>query len=1028
MESLNWSSRSPVAIIVVALFVGLVGMLSLSRLPLQLFPDVNRPQLSIQMGWRTASPEEVESELLEPLENVMQGLGGVEEIEGNAFAEGANLNLRFALGTDMKNALVEVIGRLDRLPPLPRDADRPRVALGGDSTNETLSWFFVQLLPGTPGPIEAQRRFIEDTVRGRLESVPGVAAVDVNTGPPDDVRITLDLARAAALGISVPDIANRAASANNVSGGLLDIGRRQYTLRFTGRFSPEQLGALVLAWRDGRPVHLADVATIDVAPPPRTFIAYQNGNPAVGIQVFRANGANVLATLDAVKAAVAELRAGPLKAHGLGIEQSFDASLFIRRAVRLLTENLVIGALLALVVVWWFMREWRVTLLIAATIPVCLCATFVALDLFGRSLNVISLAGLAFAVGMVVEGAIVVSGNVVRLREGGMPLEEACRRGARQVAGALLASTATTVAVFVPVLFLKDVEGQLFGDLALTISIAVAISVIAALTLLPAALSFALQRPLRASGYGQGWPRLTEWVLRVTDTRARQLGWIAGLLLLPLLLAYLLLPPLDYLPPVKRAAIDSFFDFPPGMSPEVVNRELLPTLLERMRPYMEGRAEPRLKNWYIESWPGGGTIGARVIDERRIGELETLVRDKITVGLPDTRVFTVEGDLFGGIGGSVRSVGIHLQSEDGAALNRVAIEGRALLEKEFPGAAVQSFPNPEDVALELHAVPDDRRIAEVGWDRATVGTVVRTIGAGAWLGEYFDGKSRLPIILRSSEGTTPEELADAALATPAGPVVRLGDLVQLSTVLGPPAIRRLNHRRTVTLTIDPPPTLSLEKVLQTIDTRVLPTLRAHMPADGSLRLAGSADSLSETLTTMGRVFAMALIVLLLLMTVLFRSLRDSLIVLFTVPLALVGGVLGLRLLDLVHFQALDLLSMIGFVMMIGVIINHAILLVAAVRSVEREGAALVEGIRAGLQQRLRAILASTLTGALGALPMAVNPGPGSVIYRGLAAVNIGGVVISLAFSLVLIPALMRLLARHPAGAAAAAAQPAPVLP
>jgi multidrug efflux pump subunit AcrB len=1028
MESLNWSSRSPVAVIVIAIFVGLLGMLSLSRLPLQLFPDVNRPELSIQMGWRTASPEEVESELLEPLENVMQGLAGVEEIEGNAIAENASLNLRFALGTDMKNALVEVIGRLDRLPPLPRDADRPRVALGGNgNTNETLSWFFVQLLPGTPGPIEAQRRFIEDTVRARLESIPGVAAVDVNTGPADNVRITLDLARAAALGISVPDIANRAASANNISGGLLDIGRRQYTLRFTGRFSPEQLGALVLTWRDGRPVHLADVATIDVAPPPRTFIAYQNGNPAIGIQVFRANGANVLATLDAVKAAVAELRAGPLKAHGLGIEQSFDASLFIRRAVHLLTENLVVGALLALAVVWWFMREWRVTLLIAATIPVCLCATFVALDLFGRSLNVISLAGLAFAVGMVVEGAIVVSGNVVRLRESGMPLAEACRSGARQVAGALSASTATTVAVFVPVLFLKDVEGQLFGDLALTISIAVAISVVAALTLLPAALGFVLQRPLRASGYGRGWPGLTEWVLRVTATRTQQLGWVAGLLLLPLLLAFLLLPPLDYLPPVKRAAIDSFFDFPPGMSPEVVDRELLPRLLERMRPYMEGRAEPHLKNWYIESWPGGGTIGARVVDERRIGELEKLVRDKITVGLPDTRVFTVEGDLFGGIGGSVRSVGIHLQSEDTAALNRVAIEGRALLEQVFPGAAVQSFPNPEDVALELHAVPDDRRIAEVGWDRATLGTVVRTVGAGAWLGEYFDGKSRLPIILRSSAGTTPEELANAPLVTPSGPVVRLGDLVQLSTALGPPAIRRLNHRRTVTLTVDPPATLSLEKVLQTIDSRVLPALRAHLPADGSMRLAGSADSLSETLTTMGRVFAMALIVLLLLMTVLFRSLRDSVIVLLTVPLALVGGVLGLRLLDLVKFQALDLLSMIGFVMMIGVIINHAILLVAAVRSVERDGAPLEEGIRAGLQQRLRAIFASTLTGALGALPMAVNPGPGSVIYRGLAAVNIGGVVISLAFSLVLIPALMRLLAqRQLTGAPAAHA--APVLP
>jgi multidrug efflux pump subunit AcrB len=1019
MESLSWSSRSPIGLIVIAVFIGLVGLLSLTRLPLQLFPDINKPELTVQTGWRTASPEEVESEILEPLENVMQGMPGIEEIEGNAIAEQATLNLRFALGTDMKNALVEVIGRINRLRPLPLDADRPSVRLGGDgNTNETLSWFFVQLLPGTAGPIEAQRRFIEDTVRSRLESIPGVAAVEVNAGPLENVRITLDLARVAQLGITVPDIANRAASATNVSGGLLDVGRRQYTLRFTGRFSPEQLGALVLTWRDGRPVHLSDLATIDVAPPTRTFFAYQNGNPAVGIQVFRANGANVLATLDAVKAAVAELREGPLKAHGLGIEQSFDASLFIRRAVRLLTENLIVGALLALVVVWWFMREWRVTLLIAATIPVCLFATFVVLDLFGRSLNVISLAGLAFAVGMVVEGAIVVSGNVVRLREAGLPLEEACRQGARQVAGALLASTATTIAVFVPVLFLKDVEGQLFGDLALTISIAVAISIVAALTLLPAALGFVLRRPMRPTGYGAGWPWLTDWILKVTDSRPRQLAWVGGLLVLPLLLAWWLLPPLDYLPPVKRAAIDSFFDFPPGMSPEEVNRELVPTILARMRPYMEGRAEPRLKNWYVLTWPGGGTIGARVIEESRIGELEQLVRDKITVGLPDTRVFTVEGDLFGGIGGSVRSVGIHLQSEDSATLNRIAVEGRALLEKVFPGgAAVQSLPNPEDASLELHAVPDDRRIAEVGWDRATLGTVVRTVGEGAWLGEYFDGKSRLPIVLRSSGGTTPEDISNAPLMTPAGLIVRLGDLVQLSTVPGPPAIRRLNHRRTVTLTVDPPATLSLAQVLKTIDSEVLPKLRAHMPTDGAMRLAGSADSLSRTLSAMSRVFAMALVVLLLLMTVLFRSLRDSLIVLLTVPLALVGGVLGLRLLDLVKFQALDLLSMIGFVMMIGVIINHAILLVAAVRSVESEGATLEEGIRAGLQQRLRAILASTLTGALGALPMAVNPGPGSVIYRGLAAVNIGGVVLSLAFSLVLIPALMRLLAARPEAAA-----------
>lgn len=1026
MESMQWSGRSPIAVAVIALFIGLLGTLGLSRLPLQLFPDINRPEISIQCLWRTASPEEVESELLEPLENVLQGMPGVEEIEGTANAGAAQINLRFALGTDMKNALVEVIGRLNRLRPLPRDADRPIVTLGGGdgNANETLSWFFVQQLAGTPGTIESQRRFIEDTVRPRLEAIPGVAAVNVNAGPPEDVRITLDFARAAALGITVPDIAAQAAAANNVSGGQFDVGRRQYTLRFTGLFRPDRLGDLVLTWRDGRPVRLADVATIDVGPPARQQFAYQNGNPAIGIQVFRTPGANVLGTLEAVKAVVAELRDGALKSHGLGIEQSFDASLFIHRAVNLLSENLLVGTLLALIVVWWFMREPRVTILIALTIPVCLCATFTVLDLLGRSLNVISLAGLALAVGMVVEGAIVVSGNIVRLRESGVPLQQAARDGARQVAGALVASTATTIAVFVPVLFLKDVEGQLFGDLALTISIAVAISIVVALTLLPTALSFALDRPLRPSGYGHGWPQLAEWVLRVTNSRPKQLAWIGGLLLLPLSLAWWLLPPLDYLPPVKRAAIDAFFNFPPGMSSEAVNRELLPTILERMRPYMEGQREPRLKNWYVMTWPGGGTIGARVQDETRIRELESVIRDKIVVGLPDTRVFTAEGDLFGGIGGSARSVGIHLQSEDTATLNRVALEGRALLEKIFPNSAVQSFPNPEDVALELHAVPDDRRIAEVGWDRATLGTVIRTVGEGAWLGEYFDGKSRLPIVLRSSEGATPEDLANVPLRTPSGPVVRLGDLVQLSTELGPPAIRRLNHRRTVTLTVDPPASLSLEQVLSTINRDVLPKLRAGLPADGAIRMAGSADSLSKTLHTMSRVFGVALVVLLLLMTALFRSLRDSLIVLLTVPLALIGGVVGLRMLDVVSFQALDLLSMIGFVMMIGVIINHAILLVAAVRSVESTGTNLEDAIRSGLNQRLRAILASTLTGALGALPMAVNPGPGSVIYRGLAAVNIGGVVVSLVFSLVLIPALMRLLqtrsARVAAGTAAVA--------
>jgi multidrug efflux pump subunit AcrB len=411
-----------------------------------------------------------------------------------------------------------------------------------------------------------------------------------------------------------------------------------------------------------------------------------------------------------------------------------------------------------------------------------------------------------------------------------------------------------------------------------------------------------------------------------------------------------------------------------------------------------------------------------VVDEKRIGDLERIVRDEITVGLPDTRVFTEEGNLFGGFGGSARSVAMHLQGEDSAALYKAAEAGRQLLEKKFPGANVQAFPATDAGQLELRAQPDDRRIAEAGWDRATVGDIVRTLGDGSWLGEYFNGEQRVPIILRASGGQTPEEIAQTPVVTPSGKVMPIGDLVTLQTTLGPSQIRRLDHRRTVTLTMDPPATLALEDALATIDKQVLPELRKQLP-NGTIRLAGSADRLDQIVATIGKNFVLALFVLLLLMAAMFKSLRHAVIVVLTVPLALIGGMLGLRVLGLFAFQPLDLLSMIGFIMMVGIVVNHAILLVDLTRTAQESGHDLDQAIRLSLNQRLRAILASTLTGALGALPMAVNPGPGSVIYRGLAAVNVGGVVVSRVFSLFLLPSQMRQFFPQRAAVKALAAPP-----
>jgi multidrug efflux pump subunit AcrB len=1008
MKLTEASLRNPAAVAVVVAMVCAFGLMSLMKLPLQLFPDIERPQMSIQTGWRAASPQEMESEIVEPIEAVMQGLPGLEEISSNVNAGNSFINLTFAVGSDMDAMLVEVLSRMNRLQPLPRDATPPVVQAGADNANNSLTYFFVQKLPGTRGDILDYRQMIEDRIVPRISAVQGVAGVEINGGAEEELTITLNLERAAALGIQIPEVAAVAARATDVSGGVVEAGRREYVLRFAGRYSPEALGELILAWRDGRPVRLGDVARVEVKRPEQRFFAYQNGNPAIGLRILRENGANVLDTLDEVKRVVADVRERELKPLGLEIAQSFDASVFINRALGLLSGSLTVGVLLAVGCLWWFLRDVRATALIACAIPISLLATFIVLQLTGRSLNVISLAGLAFAVGMVMDAAVVVAENIVRLREEGMPAARAALEGTRQVGGALVASTLTTVAVFLPVIFMDDVEGQLFADLALTISIAVGISLLIAVTVLPAAAgSWLRTRPGDATQH-RAWSRVSDWALRVTEGRPRQLAWVGALVLAPVLLATLLMPQIDYLPPVKRAAVDAFFNFPPGMSPERVNREIAPVVLERMRPYLEGEKGPQLSNWYLNLWPGGGSLGARVVDPADIGELERIVRDEIVVGFPDTRAFASEGELFGSFGGSSRAIAIHLQHSDGDALARAAEAGRKLLSERFAGANVQAWPSADAGTPELRVNPNDRRLAEAGWRRPELGTVVRALGDGQWLGEHFDGDRRLAIILRSDRADDVERLGAAPLATPQGGVLSLAELAQVETVLAPNQLRRIDRRRTVTLTVDPPAAMSLEEALDIVNDEIVPALRDGLPPDAAIRISGSADRLGEVVRSMGTNFVIALVVLFMLMAAMFKSLRDSAFVMATLPMAVLGGVLGLRVLDVAAGQTLDLLSMIGFIMLLGMVINNAILLVAQAREAQAGGASLDEALKQALDQRLRPILIAALTGVLGALPMAINPGPGAVIYRGLAAVSVGGVALSLLFTVVLVPALLRL--------------------
>lgn len=999
--------RNPAGIAVAVAIIGLFGLFSLSQLPLQLFPEIDSPRINVNANWRAASPMEVESEILEPMEEVLQGLPGMETMESNAFNGGAWIGMSFALGTDMQATAMDVIGRLNRLPPLPADADPPVVNMGGGNANQALSWFFVQLLPGTEGPIERYAQFVEDVVVPRIESIDGVAGVEVNAGAPEELQVIIDPYRAAEYGIELGSVAARTGRSNDVSGGFVDVGRRQYTLRFEGRYDPAQFQDLILEWREGKPIRLGDIAEVKVDRGKKQFIAIQNGNPAMGLRIDRANGANVLATLSRVKAVVNELRDGPLADKGLGIEQSFDASVFINRAVGMVRNNLLLGVLLAVAVLWWFLRDRRATLLIATAIPISLLATFIVLNLTGRSLNVISLAGLAFAVGMVLDAAIVVSENIVRLRERGEIPGVAALKATAQVKGALLASTATTVAIFLPVLFLEDVEGQLFADLALTIAIAVCISLVVALTVLPTVAGSWLHPKKLTREHAGSWSKITGWLMQTSATRLRRFVLITTLVAGPLLVTWALFPQLDYLPPVKRDAVDAFLQFPPGNNVETNEREVISKLVTRLQPYMDGEKQPALKNYYILTWPGGGTIGARVLDQDRVKDLEAVIRDEVMVDIPDFRGFAQQGNLFGGFGGG-RDIAVHVQSADQPGLYAAAGAAQDSLMATFPGANVQTFPSIEMASPELRIAPDDARINEVGMDRRGVASMVRMLGNGLWLGEYFNGESRMDIIMRAEGWQTPEELATTPVVTPGGEVLPLGELVTVQRATGPGQVRRVNGRRTVSVNFSPPDDISLETAIATIQSEVEPGLRAVLPADGSIQYGGSADSLTEAIGTMSRNFLMALGILFLLMAGLFRSLKDSAMVVLTIPLAGVGGVIAIQTLNLFTFQPMDLLTMIGFIILLGLVVNNAILLVDQTRQAERKGLDRDEAVRTALQIRLRPIFMSTFTSIFGMLPLLLIPGQGSVIYRGLAAAIVGGMACSLLFTLLLLPCLLRM--------------------
>lgn len=1002
--------KNPAAVIVIVALVMVFGLLSIFKLPLQLTPDIEQPQISIFTGWRSAAPAELESVIIEPIENVVKNTQGVTKVTTSIGQGFGDITLTFDVGADMQKAMLDVINNLNQAPPLPLDAFEPVVSAGGGRGGPNTASLMIKTLPDNPVEDLGQyQKLIEDVVQPRFARIPGMGQVNLASHRPRELRVTFDPVRAASLGLSIDDISSTISRSNDVSGGTAKVGRRQYTVRFSGQYSLDNLAEMIIGYSGDRPIYLKDIATVENTLVDRFGFNLRSGQPSYYFTLKRQSDANTVALMDEINIAIKELNEGPLKAAGLTIDLSFDSSVHIRNALKLVKGNLGLGVLLALVILWLFLRGWRNTLIIATTIPISLLVAFVALTVFDRTLNVISLAGLAFSVGLVLDAAIIVQENIVRLKSQGFENHKAVLKGTLEVTGALFASTATSVAIFLPILFMKGVEGQLFSDLALTLSIAVISSLLAAITVLPIASKYWLKGVNEVDPFAHYWQHLTKFVMRLTNTRIKRMTWVSLLLGGSIAVTVMLLPKTDFMP---RAPIDGFFyslNMPPGGNVDFIEHEMATLVKARLAPYLSGEKSPKIKSYNFYSYGAGSTGGFIYSDDpTRVEELMQVVRSEVLSGLPDTQVFLFRGSMINvSGGGNGRTIDIDINGSDIEALMQVAQIGIDEINSQMANTTAFPIPSLSLAEPELNLIPNDQRITQAGLTRRDVANAVRAYTSGLFIGEYFDGNDRVNVILRGQQWDTPDELASLPIYSPIAGSQTLGELTEITRTAGPTQLRRVDGKRTISIQVSPPADMSLEEAISLLNEKIIPVMAENLPENAAIILSGNANKMASAISDMVKNFVLALVILFLLMTALFKSAKDSLLVLLVMPLAVAGGVIGLSILNLFTYQSLDLLTMIGFIILLGLVVNNAILLVDQTRQAELSGLSRCNAVAKAIRIRARPVYMSTLTSLFGMLPLMLMPGVGSEIYRGLATVIVGGMTISAIFTLILFPSLLR---------------------
>ncbi len=985
----------------------------------------------------------------------------------------------------------------------------------------------------------AMRRFAEDNIESAFERVKGVSNADVIGGLENELQVVVDPEKLAARQLTIADVRAVLRGQNrDTSGGDFWEGKRRWVVRTLNQFrSKEHVERQLLAVRNGAPVYVSDVAEVRDGFKKPDSIVRRFGTNSIAVRVLREGGANVLDVMASLRDVNQRLNETVLHRQNLHLAQVYDETDYIYSAIGLVTENIFLGTALTMVSLMIFLHLNRRTLLfsplilatgaaavyvhsywfavcllliavsglwyargalvIGLTIPISLIGTFLVIALLGRSLNVISLAGLAFAVGMVVDNATVVFENIYTRWEQGESAYDATIRGTEEVWGAVVLATLTTVSVFLPVIFVQEEAGQLFSDIALAISAAVAISLILAIVVVPPATARFLGKrksSLTEEGQPVGWtPRpsgnggtdeasilrgeadgpghvviggmsrgqtasTSKGLVRLLEVFAMafvdgvtglnrfiQWSWLTRLATVLLMVgasagvSWWLWPPVEYLPNGNRNLVFGMLLPPPGYNMDQLI-EMGEKVEADLRPYWNvdpGSPEakqldaPIISDLFFVASSKRVFIGAKSLDPARCAELIPVMR-RVSSNLPGTIALVFQTSLFERGLSAGRSIDIEITGPELTKL--VQLGGRILggdpesmpervlkqpMAVLIPNAQARPVPSLDLSSPEVHVIPRLMQSAEMGLSASELGYTVDALVDGAYAGDYFLGSDKIDLSIRGKDefARQTQDVANLPIATRDGRLVPLGALADVSMASGPEQVNHRERERAITIQVSPPPEIPLEEAMRRIQSQIVDPLVKSGQLDGgySINLAGTADKLRQTWKALQFNIVLSLLITYLLMAALYESWVYPFIIIFTVPLGAVGGIVGLKLLGwyLIQLgqppQSLDVLTMLGFIILIGTVVSNAILIVdQTLQLIRYEGMADREAVVEAVRSRIRPMFLTAVTTIIGLFPLVLFPGAGSELYRGLGAVVLGGLTVSTFFTLFLIPTVFTL--------------------